>query len=90
MGGVGVDWSLVAGLSSVQPDRWAALTLVVAVIRFSRVCSRFSWHIKVKTYSFAHDLHLPVNCECRHKQSNHKTVHSLKNDQSGRLFGQLP
>ena len=43
MGGVGVDWSLVAGLSSVQPDRWAALTLVVAVILFSRVCSRFSW-----------------------------------------------
>ena len=30
---------------------------------------------------------LPVNCDFHHKQSNHKTDHSLKTDQFVRLFG---
>ena len=43
MGGSGPSSQGIAGGSSVQPGHWSSITLVVAAIRFSRVCSTFLW-----------------------------------------------
>ena len=43
MGGRGPSSQGIAGCSSVHPGHWDALTLLVAGIRFSRVCSTFLW-----------------------------------------------